>query len=603
MVLSNALASVFDAVLEPIVLVDALGSIAFVNREGSALFGYAPREIEGRPMETLLPMDKREPHARYRQAFFDNGESRAMAGRVLIALRKDGETLAVEVGLGHFSDGPTRYAVAVIRDLTKRRRADDILRDSEQQLRLALEGADLGLWDWNAASGRLIVNDRWLTMLGLDPHGPEPTLELWRSLVHPEDLPSLQRLFDEAIGNPAARQFELEIRARRSDGRSIWILTKGTVSAREADLSSVHIVGTHLDITARKAAETESREAEQRLHAVIDASPVPFILEDIHGTTVLANPAFEATFGYRLAEVAAIDDWWMHFYPDPDYRRSAMRKWAEQAELCLRTGEPSAPFEAIMRCKDGTDRIIVAHTVPLARSSAPVFLVVLFDTTEQRRLETGLLEATSREQHRLGMELHDGLGQQLTGLSLMLSALSRSVGRQPLAEVQESLADLARHAGECVAMTRSIAHGLSPVAPGPGGFEQSLHRLAETTTRLGRMEVSLALQGLSGITIEPATGDSVFRIVQEALANASRHGNATQVAIEARLAGSHLVATVSDNGCGLSGAKRTDGMGLSIMRYRARALGGHLEIHDSPSGGTVVRCECPVRVDAEAETA
>jgi PAS domain S-box-containing protein len=557
MVLSNALASVFDSILEPIVLVDALGSIAFINREGSALFGYTPREIEGRPVETLLPMDKREQHLRYRQAFLVSDQTRAMAGRELVALHKDGGILPVEVGLGHFTDGSTRYAVAVIRDLTQRRRADDILRDSEQQLRLALEGADLGLWDWNATSGRLIVNDRWLTMLGLDPHGPEPTLELWLSLVHAEDLPSLQRLFDEAIGNPTARQFELEIRALRSDARSIWILAKGTVVAREADLSSVHIIGTHLDITARKEAETESREAEHRLHAVIDASPVPFIFEDVHGTTIFANPAFEATFGYRLAEVAAIDDWWMHFYPDPDYRRLAMRKWAEQAELCLRTGEPSAPFEAIMRCKDGTDRIIVAHTVPLARSSAPMFLVVLFDVTEQRRL---------------GMDLHDGLGQQLTGLSLMLSALSRSVGRQPLAKTQASLADLARHAGECVAMTRAIAHGLSPVAPGPGGFEQSLHRLAETTTRLGRMQVRLALQGLSGITIDPATGDSVYRIVQEALANASRHGNATQVMIEAQLAGSHLVVTVSDDNCG-------------------------------PSGGTVVRCEFPVRVDAEAETA
>src|SRR5208282_1403150 len=164
-------------------------------------------------------------HLRHRRAFLVSEQTRAMAGRELVALRKDGEILPVEVGLGHFYDGSTRYAVAAIRDLTARRRADNILRDSEQQLRLALEGADLGLWDWNAASGRLIVNDRWLTMLGLDPQGPEPTLELWLSLVHAEDRPSLRRLIDEASGNPAARQFEFEIRARRSDARNIWILT------------------------------------------------------------------------------------------------------------------------------------------------------------------------------------------------------------------------------------------------------------------------------------------------------------------------------------------------------------------------------------------
>jgi len=204
MALSDALAGVFDAILEPIVLVDALGSIAFVNREGSSLSGYAAGEIEGRPVETLLPMDMREPHARYRQEFVDSDQTRPRAGRVLVALRKDGETLPVEVGLGHFYDGSTRYAVAVIRDLTERR----------------------------------------LTMLGFDPHRPEPTIELWLSLVHPEDLPSLRQRFDEAIGNPAARQFELEIRARHSDGRSLWILIKGTVVAREAGSNSPHIAGT-----------------------------------------------------------------------------------------------------------------------------------------------------------------------------------------------------------------------------------------------------------------------------------------------------------------------------------------------------------------------
>ena len=140
------------------------------------------------------------------------------------------------------------------RDVARRALAERNLRDNEQRLRLALRGGDLGLWDWDARTGQLTVNERWLTMLGLDPQGVAPRLEDWHARVHPDDLPTLDRLVQEVIMNPQGGAFEAEVRARHRDGHWVWILDRGAVVERAADGSPLRVVGTHVDITRRTQA-------------------------------------------------------------------------------------------------------------------------------------------------------------------------------------------------------------------------------------------------------------------------------------------------------------------------------------------------------------
>jgi PAS domain S-box-containing protein len=148
------------------------------------------------------------------------------------------------------------------------------LREREQQLRFALRGGDLGLWDWNFATGALAVNDRWCTMLGLDPAGPAPTIETWHAAVHPDDVPRLGEIVRDVLLQPSGESFETEIRARHADGRWIWILDKGAVVARDERGAPLRIVGTHLDVTARKDAELSRRRAEDRLRFALDAAGI-----------------------------------------------------------------------------------------------------------------------------------------------------------------------------------------------------------------------------------------------------------------------------------------------------------------------------------------
>ncbi len=180
-------------------------------------------------------------------------------------LRADGSRFPCEVSTSRYVHaGETPWLLMVLRDLTEQRRTEEALRRSEERLRLALEGGDLGLWDWDAVSGRTTVNARWLQMLGL-PETTEPTIGSWHALVHPEDFPKLAHLMESVILNPEGRAFEAEVRARHADGSWIWVLDKGAVVARDEAGKPLRVSGTHLDITVRKEAEAMRQAMEAQL--------------------------------------------------------------------------------------------------------------------------------------------------------------------------------------------------------------------------------------------------------------------------------------------------------------------------------------------------
>lgn len=194
---------------------------------------------------------------------------------VILNYRKDGTPFWNELSISpvHDAEGRLTHFIAVIRDVTDRIQVAKELNESEMRMRLAIRGGDLGLWDWQVATGQLTVNDQWLTMLGLDPKTHVPTIELWHSLVHPDDRPKLDLLFNDVILNPEGRDLEVEIRARHKNGHYVWILDKGRVAERASDGSPLRVVGTHMDITARKLAELELSSTKSQLQATLDAIP------------------------------------------------------------------------------------------------------------------------------------------------------------------------------------------------------------------------------------------------------------------------------------------------------------------------------------------
>lgn len=467
------------------------------------------------------------------------------------------------------------------------------MNEAENLYRVAADAARLPVWEYDVARNTVTGNVHWHRTLGYDltTEEAEARVETWLAGIHPDDVAAFKDIFSNAIAGETGF-YETEYRIRTSSGLYKWLLERGRVVKRDSDGDPVRVVGVAVDIDERKRIEEALRESELRFRAVIETSPVPFALNDEQGNITFLNQAFVGTFGYSGADIPTLREWWMRAYPDPVYRRWVEETWSSRRELASHGRGIFAPLEVSIRCKDGSDRMAVVQAAPLAGASAGTHLVVLLDVTEQRRLETAVLAAAGREQQRIGMDLHDGLGQQLTGLSLLLSALARSVGTRSLPAVEAELSSLAALASDCVATARAVARGLVPVEVGTGGLERALRTLAESTQKTFGLEVATMLTGFDDLGLEQPLSEPLFRIAQEALTNAAKHSGATRVALEGRRARGLVTLTVTDNGRGLSSAEPAEGIGLSIMRYRARAIGGRIEIERSPGGGTVVRFTC-----------
>ena len=314
-------------------------------------------------------------------------------------------------GRFYFDASGTPDRVAGIQvDITDRRLSEDLLRQSELRLRLALAGGDLGLWDWDASTGALQVNTRWMTMLGIDPQGPAPTLEQWHACVHPDDLPLLEQLVSEVILNPAGRDFDVEVRARRSDGGEIWIHDKGAVVTRGPDGSPLRVVGTHMDITRRKHAEARLRRSEQDLAITLQSIGDAVIATDATGRVTRMNPTAERLTGWALADAAGRPLKEVFHIIHAQTRQPAI----DPVERVLGAGEVvGLANHTALLSSDGTEYQIFDSAAPIREPGGTIVGVVLVfsDVTEVYRVRQALasaaevLERTSAMAHVGGWEI------------------------------------------------------------------------------------------------------------------------------------------------------------------------------------------------------
>jgi len=207
---------------------------------------------------------------------------------------------------------------------------------------------------------------------------------------------------------------------------------------------------------------------------------------------------------------------------------------------------------------------------------------------EQLRLEREVLNISESERQRIGHDLHDSLGQRLTAASMtanaMLEALrAEAPGLTPQGEL------VAQQLRGAIAEARALSHGLAPVAMEAEGLMSALGEMAASLSRSGRVRCVLDCpQPVRVASVE--VGTHLFRIAQEAVNNALKHAAASEIRIGLEQQGPDLVLEVEDDGTGMDETVPHEGLGLRVMRYRSRLIGGRLDIGASPAGGTRVSC-------------
>lgn len=208
------------------------------------------------------------------------------------------------------------------------------------------------------------------------------------------------------------------------------------------------------------------------------------------------------------------------------------------------------------------------------------------DVTDQRALEETILDIGENVRRTIGQELHDGLGQHLTGMGFVARTLQSRLTEKGLDEAADA-ARIVAAVANAIEQTRTLAKGLFPVELDENGLVPALEMLAGNTRALFGVDCTFQA-GTGVLSFPPEESIHLYRITQEAISNAIRHGKATTIAISLLPSDDNVNLTITDDGVGVAGEVERRGMGMRIMEYRARLIGATLRISAAPRGGTIV---------------
>ncbi|MGH8253921.1 MAG: PAS domain-containing protein [Steroidobacteraceae bacterium] len=483
-------------------------------------------------------------------------------------------------------DGRPLKVVGVALDIDARKRMEHSMRESEARLEAAIGGSDIGLWDWQVAADSLVWLSDWPQRRGIKSTIDRTTMSDLLAVVHPDDR---QRLIDDVVQVTGSGRgsIETEYRFRSVRGEYLWLQTRARVLERAADGRAKRVVGACIDVNQRRQAEEQLRTQAK----ILDTMNEGVVLINPAGCIELTNPAFDRMFGREPGQHLG--------RPLRRLLANALANGGQEGagpleidRLMKRFAGRSNRGDVLFRRADGSEFTgeVIAEAIGLA--SGQKWLLVVQDVSERKQLEREVLDIANRERHRLGTDLHDGLGQELTGVALMLRSVSTRLGREsPVAVPQiDGIVGLVNHAIES---TRAMARGLAPVSIDQGGLGSALAELTSRSRAAYGVQVRLRRTASADLQIAEDTAIHLYRITQEAINNSIRHGRAARVQVTLRERAGRLELSVSDDGVGLAeGHAQGRGMGLKIMRYRARMIGGTIEIRRRRVGGTRVKCVC-----------
>jgi len=509
---------------------------------------------------------------------------------------------------------------SLLRDVTQRKRAEDELRQSEERFRLIFEDDLTG--DYLAAPDGeiLLCNQAFANIFGFSRTEDAVGSNLANLYGNPLTWPGFVQLLSE---NKVLERYERA--GRHSDG-TIRHVIETILGTFDAQGSLVRIKGYVYDDTDSKVREVrlhgrnveleqvvmqrtqDLREKHEHLRAVWNSAFDAIITIDSQGLIETANRATESMFGYASTEMIGQNVRMLMPSPYSREHDGYIRRFlaTDQARIL------NAPRELVAKRRDGSTFPIELSVTQVDHS--PCFTGIIRDITDRKQLQRHVLEISSEEQRRIGRELHDGTGQELTGLSLIAGTLLDLVAAAAAPEANaggktvrqfdevdftricDTTRKLIQKLTEANRHVHQLSHGIMPVQIDAEALQSSLEELARSTNMPPSVNCRFDCP-VPVIVSDNSTATHLYRIAQEAVNNAIRHSHAGWICISLLQKGDELVLEVIDDGIGIDEAfsrialaRKDHGMGLRTMRYRAGMIGGVLQIQRREPGGTRVKC-------------
>jgi PAS domain S-box-containing protein len=328
-----------------------------------------------------------------------------------------------------------------------------------------------------------------------------------------------------------------------------------------------------------------AEQARARLAAIVQDSEDAIFAQTFNSVITSWNRGAERLFGYSEQEAIGRRSGEII----PSERPHEEKHVIDQ----IGRGEPAEEraVETIRTRKDGSAVHLLQTISPVKddRGRDIGVSIIARDITDRKNLEREVLESAGREQQRIGRELHDSLGQELTGLSYLAKSLQQKLAAADNPQV-ETAQTIATGIQQALRGVRSAVQGLVPVEVDASGFMVALEKLvAQTQTHCG---IDCRIDSREPVEIDDnVLATNLYRIVQEAINNAVKHARASHIVVRPEAFNGTLSVTVEDDGVGIAEhARQNGGMGLRIMQYRAGVIDAALDVHPTNLGGTAVVC-------------
>jgi PAS domain S-box-containing protein len=562
-----------DSLTDAVLALDGKKRVTLINPAAQALFGVAEKAAIGRPLTWFFSS---KDHVRMRQWFKPGTKNGSGTQSQRLFARDDrfGES-PMHAKVKVLEHGTFEYSWAVLVRPAKAERNAKL-----EEVAAIVEHTDDAIYSrtikgdvisWNAAAERMFGYSAQ-EIVGRSSRVLEPKTRTGE----------FDRLIARVRSGGTIRQFATE--RLRKDGRLIQVsLTVSPVRNSAGRLIGMSTIAR--DITQRVELESAMRQREQELTDFFNDAPLGLVWVGANGRIERINPA-----GARLLqcdEKQCQDQHLADFFIYPEQFERLLAR--------LAAGAMVRGFQTTLRglCGASLTVLVDANSVGQGRRMAHTYWFMR-DITARKNLEREVLAVSERERQRLARELHDGLGQHLSGAAYLADSLREHLTQRRLPEVTAA-ERLTKLTEEAIQLTRDLAHGLFPVPAEPGGLMTALTDLAKRVRNLFHIHCRFLCR--EPVTIEDESmATHLYRIAQEAVHNAIRHGKATEIRISLRLRKRQVGLAILDNGVGIAATRpRGSGMGLSIMRYRAGLVHGSLQVEPRLEGGTEVVCSIDLR--------
>jgi PAS domain S-box-containing protein len=383
------------------------------------------------------------------------------------------------------------------------------------------------------------------------------------------------------------------------------------------------------EIAERVRAEVALRQSEEQFRVAVEGAPNGMITVGRDGRILMANSQMQTIFGYPKEELLGQPVEMLvperfrgqhfrqlsEFFAKPMVRPMGagrdlygLRKDGSEfpVEIGLNPIGAANDMQVLASITDITERKRIQDDLLRARRELEVRVqertaelaitnkTLRTEMIERKRLEKSILEISEKEKGRIAQDLHDGLGQHLTGVAFLSKVLERKLIEKSVPDAGDA-GKIARLVNEAINQTRELARGLLPIQAGAKGLISALQHLGSEVEELFHISCHCKVDEEVLIRdIDVAT--HLYRIAQEAVTNAIKHGQSRQIAIDLSQRRDKVVLRIQDDGLGFTGRlENKEGMGIRTMNYRANMIGASLAIQKNPGGGTAVVCTLPMR--------